>query len=96
MKGRIRPLQTDILTIILRNKTYETEVIIMAEQAAKKTFKVPHLCYPIFLIVVATIGTYVIPAGVYDRVTDPITNRSVVDPLSYHLVATPSDSSRCL
>ena len=63
----------------------------MAEQAAKKTFKVPHTFVILFfLIVVATIGTYVIPAGVYDRVTDPITNRSVVDPLSYHLVeATP-------
>ncbi|MDD5421494.1 MAG: YfcC family protein, partial [Synergistaceae bacterium] len=63
----------------------------MAEQAAKKTFKVPHTFVILFfLIVVATIGTYIIPAGVYDRVTDPITNRSVVDPLSYHLVeATP-------
>lgn len=57
----------------------------MAE-AAKK-FKVPHTFVILFfLIVVATIGTYIIPAGVYDRVTDPITNRSVVDPLSFHLV----------
>lgn len=63
----------------------------MAEQAAKKTFKVPHTFVILFfLIVVATIGTYIIPAGVYDRVTDPVTNRSIVDPLSYHLVeATP-------
>ncbi len=52
------------------SKKYEMEVLEMAEQAAKKTFKVPHTFVILFFLSEATIGTYIIPAGVYDRVTD--------------------------
>ena len=53
----------------------------------KHKFKVPHTFVLLFsLIILATIGTYIIPAGVYDRVTDPNTNRSIVDPATFHFV----------
>ncbi len=40
-----------------------------------------------FLIVIASIGTYLIPAGLYDRVTDPNSGRMIVDPATYHVIA---------
>lgn len=47
----------------------------------KSTFKVPHTFVILFcLTVLAAIGTYFIPAGVYDRITDPNTGRTIVDP----------------
>lgn len=58
------------------------------EQAVKKHWQVPHTFVVLFaLIILATIGTYLIPAGVYDRITDPATSRTVVDPATYHNVA---------
>lgn len=57
------------------------------ESSVKKQWQVPHTFVVLFvLIVLATIGTYLIPAGMYDRVTDPVTNRTVVDPATYHSV----------
>ena len=54
----------------------------------KSTFKVPHTFVILFcLTVLAAIGTYFIPAGVYDRITDPNTGRTIVDPATYHAVA---------
>ena len=36
-------------------------------------------------LVVAALS-YIMPAGVYDRVTDPVSGREVVDPDSFHYV----------
>ncbi|MDD3133237.1 MAG: C4-dicarboxylate ABC transporter permease, partial [Synergistales bacterium] len=52
-----------------------------------KKFKVPHTYVILFIIIVlATIGTYFIPAGVYERVKDAATGRTIVDVASYHNV----------
>lgn len=52
-----------------------------------KNIKLPHTFVILFfLIVLVTVGTYVLPAGVYDRITDPSTNRSIVDPSTFHMV----------
>ncbi len=59
----------------------------MTEKKTVKSIKLPNTFIILFfLIVLATIGTYVIPAGVYERVTDPNTGRSVVDPATFHIV----------
>ena len=50
--------------------------------------QMPHTYVLLFsLIVLAAIGTYVIPAGVYERVADPATGRQVVDPATFKFVA---------
>lgn len=50
----------------------------------KKKSRVPHTYVLIFgIILLAAVGTYIIPAGVYDRVTDPVTKRTVVDAASF-------------
>ncbi len=58
-----------------------------APTAGKKAFKIPHtyviLCT---IILLAAIGTYVLPPGVYDRARDERTGRTLVDPQSYHAV----------
>ncbi|MDR1884885.1 MAG: AbgT family transporter [Synergistaceae bacterium] len=55
--------------------------------AAKKGFKIPHtyviLCT---IIILAAIGSYVVPPGVYDRAKDERTGRTLADPESYHSV----------
>ncbi|MBR2559143.1 MAG: YfcC family protein [Firmicutes bacterium] len=59
----------------------------MAEEKKKRGFKVPHVFTLLMLIIlVCGILSYIIPAGVYDRVEDPGTGRMVVDPDSYHRV----------
>ncbi|NLV65474.1 MAG: C4-dicarboxylate ABC transporter permease, partial [Synergistaceae bacterium] len=53
----------------------------------KKRFKVPHTYVILFSVVIlATIMTYVLPAGVYDRYKDERTGRTLVDATSYHHV----------
>lgn len=53
----------------------------------KKAFKVPHVYVIIFtLLVIATLFTYIIPAGEYNRVEDPVSKRIIVDPNSYHRI----------
>jgi len=53
----------------------------------KKRVKVPHTFVIIFaIIVLAAILTYLVPAGVYDRVEDPNTGRKVVDVQSFRYV----------
>lgn len=53
----------------------------------KKKFKVPHTYVILFsVIIIMAILTYIIPAGEFDRVKDPNTGRTVVDPASFHTV----------
>ena len=53
----------------------------------KKFSKVPHTYVILFsVIIIMSILTYIVPAGTYDRVEDPATGRTVVDPASFHLV----------
>ncbi|MDP3487794.1 MAG: C4-dicarboxylate ABC transporter permease [Bacillota bacterium] len=53
----------------------------------KTKFKVPHTYVIIFsMVLIAFIGTYLIPAGQYARVKDPISNRTVVDPNSFKYI----------
>lgn len=61
----------------------------MAEIAEKKkrSFKVPHVYVLLSIIlVIVAICTYVIPAGVFNRVQDVATGRMIVDPASFHSV----------
>lgn len=52
-------------------------------QGNKPKFKVPHTYVIIFtIILIAFLGTYIIPAGTYDRVEGP-NNRMIVDPDSF-------------
>lgn len=54
----------------------------------KKKFSFPHPIVTLFsVIVLLAICSYFIPAGLYDRVIDPETGRSIVDPNSFHYVA---------
>ena len=57
-------------------------------QAENKKFsRVPHTYVILFsVIIIMSILTYIVPAGTYDRVEDPATGRTVVDPASFHLV----------
>jgi len=53
----------------------------------KKKSRVPHTFVLLFsLIVLAAIGTYVLPAGQFDRMTDPVTHKTIVVPGTYHQV----------
>jgi len=53
----------------------------------QKPFKVPHTFVLLFaLIIVAVIGSYIIPAGEFDRATDPNSGRTVVVPGTFHRV----------
>lgn len=52
-----------------------------------KKFQMPHGFVVIFFVVVlATLATYVIPAGQFERVEHAATGRMVVDPDTYHRV----------
>lgn len=52
-----------------------------------RKFQLPHTYVIICcVILLAAIGTYLIPAGVYDRIESPVTGKMVVDPASYHFV----------
>lgn len=59
----------------------------MEKVAKRRLFKVPHTYVILFsVIIIMSILTYVIPAGQFDRVQDPNTERTVVDPDSFHYV----------
>jgi len=59
----------------------------MSNEKVKKIFKVPHTYVILFTIILIMAAlTYVIPAGVFEKVVDPETGRSLVDPASFHLV----------
>ncbi len=54
---------------------------------SSKVMKVPHTYVILFaLIVVAAIGSYIIPAGEFDRAKDPNSGRTVVVPGTFHKV----------
>lgn len=53
-----------------------------------KAFKAPSpIIILVCVIVLCTLASYVIPAGVYDRVKDVHTGKMVVDPATFHYVA---------
>lgn len=55
------------------------------KQEKKKVFKMPSaLVLLVFIILLAAIASYLVPAGVFDRVEDPATGRLVVDATTYH------------
>ncbi|MDR1730527.1 MAG: AbgT family transporter [Synergistaceae bacterium] len=59
----------------------------MAEVAVKKKIKVPHTYVILFtFILLAAIGSYVLPPGVYDRAKDERTGRTLVNAESFHSV----------
>ena len=59
----------------------------MSDLAKAKKFKVPHTYVILFgVILLMAILTYIVPAGVYERVKDPNTGRNVVDPASFRIV----------
>ena len=50
--------------------------------------QMPHTYVLLFaLMIIAAIATYVVPAGVYERIADPVTGRQVVDPATFKIVA---------
>lgn len=50
-------------------------------------FEMPHSYIVIGLIILfAVLLTYVIPAGEYTRIEDPVSGRSIVDPASFHFL----------
>lgn len=44
------------------------------------------MLFLVVILLIVTIASYIVPAGSYDRVYDPVADRDVVDPASYHLV----------
>ena len=53
----------------------------------KKKREIPHAMVILFaIIVIATICTWIIPAGQYDTYVDEATGRNLVDPASFHYV----------
>ncbi|WP_350343384.1 hypothetical protein PRVXT_002683 [Proteinivorax tanatarense] len=49
--------------------------------------KIPHVYALLFMVIIfATVLTYLVPSGVYERIEDPETGRTVVDPESFHYV----------
>lgn len=54
---------------------------------SKKKFQLPdtYLMILAIMLIVAVLS-YIMPAGTYDTVTDPVTGNSVVDPNSFHFV----------
>lgn len=68
----------------------------MSKRDCKKFSVIDDLLNPYVLIVImiliAAFATYMVPAGVYDRVVSEITGKTVVDPASFHFVEqTPVD-----
>jgi uncharacterized ion transporter superfamily protein YfcC len=54
---------------------------------SNKKFKIPHTYVLIFsVIIIMALLTYIVPAGEFGRVEDPVTGRRVVDPGSYQNV----------
>jgi uncharacterized ion transporter superfamily protein YfcC len=66
-----------------------SEKTVKVEGSLKKWqgLKLPHVfVILVFLILLATLLTYLVPAGQFDRITDAATNRTMVDPASFHRV----------
>lgn len=59
----------------------------MTEKAKKKSKEFPHLFVLLFVvIIVASILTYIVPAGQYERVLNEATGRQVIDPESFKYI----------
>ncbi|HHX03989.1 MAG TPA: YfcC family protein [Tissierellia bacterium] len=57
------------------------------EPKPKRKFVNPHSYFIIILLIlISVIATWLIPAGSYERVTDPLSGREVVDPESFHYI----------
>ena len=53
----------------------------------KKRFQMPHVYVLLSaILIIVALCTYVIPAGVFERVQDPATGRMIVDPSTFHTV----------
>lgn len=63
----------------------------MSEQVKeKKKFQLKALNPMVLLaiiILVAAIASYIVPAGTYDRIFDPVTENEIVDPTTFHYIA---------
>lgn len=69
--------------------------------ATKKKFQLPHVyALLVAIIVICTILTWIVPAGVYDRAVNEATGRTVVVPGTYHSVeqtpVNPFDMVKCI
>lgn len=59
----------------------------MEKLKKKKELKaINPMLFLVAIIIIVAIASYLVPAGSYDRVYDPVTDRDLVDPASYHLV----------
>lgn len=59
----------------------------MNEEVKEKKFKLKAVNPVVLLciiILVAAIASYIVPAGTYDRVFDPVTEKELVDPSTFH------------
>ena len=57
------------------------------ESSVKKVKELPHIFVILFFVIIAaTLATYLIPAGSYTRVMDPAIKRMVIDPNSFKYV----------
>ena len=55
---------------------------------AKKKLSIPHIFIILYgIILVVAILSYILPAGQYDRVLDPASGREIINPNSYHIIA---------
>ena len=53
----------------------------------KKRIKMPHVFVLLFsIIILAAVCSYIVPAGQFDRVVDPESGRTLVDPDTFHYV----------
>ena len=53
----------------------------------KEKREIPHIFVILLvIIVIATICTWLVPAGAYDRVLDEATGRMIIDPDSFHYI----------
>lgn len=66
------------------------EKVKTLEKEKRKYFegmKIPHTYVIISCIVlIAFIATYLVPAGIYDRVVEPVSGRSIIDPTTFRYV----------
>lgn len=68
-------------------ETKQTQDEDLNGQKKKRKFKVPHTYVLLFgIIIFATILTYVLPAGEFNRIENEATGRTVIEPTSYQIV----------
>ena len=68
-------------------ETKQTKDDVLKDKKKKFIFKVPHTYVLLFgIIVFATLLTYVLPAGEFDRVENEATGRIVIEPNSFQII----------